>query len=171
MGLIPDLAAARDRYAQTLGPDHIRTRIYGILALGWAGQGSQWLHYGRSYLYFAALATPWWFRSIRWSPGTSPPACCLAGTAPSSPYFVAGAIHSGLAMVLTLLIPMRKLLHLERLITLHHFEMIAKTLILTATIVGYAYAMEAFIAWYSGDRFEWQFYRWRMTGSPPGCTG
>jgi molybdopterin-containing oxidoreductase family membrane subunit len=81
------------------------------------------------------------------------------------PYFVAGAIHSGLAMVLTLIIPMRKLLHLERLIQVRHFEALAKTIILTGSIVGYAYVVEGFISWYSGDLHEWQFYKWRLFGS------
>jgi Ni/Fe-hydrogenase subunit HybB-like protein len=165
VGLIPDLAAARDRYEETLGPDSTRARIYRVMALGWSGAGDQWHHYGRSYLFFAALATPLvisvhsvvsWDFAMSLLPGWH--------SAIFPPYFVAGAIHSGLAMVLTLLIPMRKLLHLESLIELHHFEMLAKTIILTATIVGYAYAVEAFIAWYSGDLIEWQFFKWRSFG-------
>jgi len=165
VGMIPDLAAARDRYEDTLGPDSLRARIYRVLALGWSGAGSQWRHYGRSYLFFAALATPLvisvhsvvsWDFAMSLLPGWH--------SAIFPPYFVAGAIHSGLAMVLTLLIPMRKLLHLERLIEPYHFEMLAKTIILTATIVGYAYGVEAFIAWYSGDRVEWQFHQWRTLG-------
>ena len=166
VGLIPDMAAARDRYEEVLGPDAFRTRLYRLMALGWSGAGSQWRHYGRSYLYFAALATPLVISVhsvVSWDFAMS----LLPGWHSTifPPYFVAGAIHSGLAMVLTLLIPMRKLLHLERLITLRHFEMVAKTIILTAAIVGYSYGMEAFIAWYSGDIFEWQFYQWRMAGS------
>jgi Ni/Fe-hydrogenase subunit HybB-like protein len=166
VGLIPDLAAARDRYEETLGSDSLRTRLYRTMALGWTGAGNQWRHYGRSYLFFAALATPLvisvhsvvsWDFAMSLLPGWH--------SAIFPPYFVAGAIHSGLAMVLTLLIPMRRLLHLERLIELHHFEALAKTIILTATIVGYAYAVEAFIAWYSGDIFEWQFFKWRTFGS------
>jgi len=166
VGLIPDMAAARDRYLETEGPDSFRTRIYRAMALGWSGSGNQWRHYGRSYLFFAALATPLvisvhsvvsWDFAMSLLPGWH--------SVIFPPYFVAGAIHSGLAMVLTLLIPMRKLLHLERLIQLHHFEMLAKTIILTATIVGYAYAVEAFVAWYSGDLVEWQFFKWRLFGS------
>ena len=165
IGMIPDLAAARDRYLETLGPDHLRTKIYRALALGWSGSGNQWRHYGRSYLFFAALATPLvvsvhsvvsWDFAMSLLPGWH--------SVIFPPYFVAGAIHSGLAMVLTLLIPMRKLLHLERLIQPHHFEMLAKTIILTATIVGYAYAVETFIAWYSGDLIEWQNLKWRLFG-------
>ncbi len=165
VGLIPDMAAARDRYLELLGPDHLRTRIYRVMALGWSGSGNQWHHYGRSYLFFAALATPLvisvhsvvsWDFAMSLLPGWHSPIF--------PPYFVAGAIHSGLAMVLTLLIPMRKLLRLERLIHLHHFEMLAKTIILTGSIVGYAYGVEAFIAWYSGDLIEWQFFKWRILG-------
>ena len=167
VGLIPDVAAARDRCEGTLGPVAFRTRLYRAMALGWSGTGLQWRHYGRSYLYFAALATPLvisvhsvvsWDFAVSLLPGWH--------STIFPPYFVAGAIHSGLAMVLTLLIPMRKLLHLERLLTLHHFEMVAKTIVFTACIVGYAYVAEVFIAWYTGDPFEWQFYLWRMTGSP-----
>jgi Ni/Fe-hydrogenase subunit HybB-like protein len=166
VGLIPDLAAARDRYQETYGPDHFRSKLYRAMALGWSGRGSQWHHYGRSYLFFAALATPLvvsvhsvvsWDFAMSLLPGWH--------SAIFPPYFVAGAIHSGLAMVLTLLIPMRKLLHLERQIGLHHFEMLAKTIILTASIVGYAYFVEGFISWYSGDLVEWQFYKWRLFGS------
>lgn len=165
VGLIPDLAAARDRFEEKFGLNSIRTRIYRLLALGWSGSGSQWRHYGRSYLYFAALATPLVISVhsvVSWDFAMS----ILPGWHSTifPPYFVAGAIHSGLAMVLTLLMPMRKLLRLERLIKLHHFEMVAKTLVLTAAIVGYSYACEIFVAWYSGNIFEWQFYKWRMTG-------
>ncbi|GAB7028218.1 quinol:electron acceptor oxidoreductase subunit ActD [Geotalea toluenoxydans] len=165
VGMIPDLAAARDRYEEKYGPKNIRAGIYRVMALGWSGTGNQWRHYGRSYLYFAALATPLVISVhsvVSWDFAMS----LLPGWHSTifPPYFVAGAIHSGLAMVLTLLIPMRKLLHLERLIQLHHFEMVAKTIILTAAIVGYSYACEVFIAWYSGNPFEWQFYKWRMTG-------
>lgn len=165
VGMLPDLAAARDRYLQVLGPDHPRSRIYRALALGWSGAGSQWHHYGRSYLFFAAFATPLvvsvhsvvsWDFAMSLLPGWH--------SAIFPPYFVAGAIHSGLAMVLTLLIPMRKLLRLERLVLPHHFEMLAKTVVLTATIVGYAYIVELFIAWYSGDIFEWQLFKWRLFG-------
>ncbi|GFO54048.1 hypothetical protein GMSM_10550 [Geomonas sp. Red276] len=165
VGLIPDLAAARDRYLDRHGPVAFRTRLYRAMSLGWSGTGSQWHHYGRSYLFFAALATPLvvsvhsvvsWDFAMSLLPGWH--------SAIFPPYFVAGAIHSGLAMVLTLVIPMRKLLHLERLIKVRHFEAVAKTIILTGSIVGYAYVVEGFISWYSGDLVEWQFYKWRIAG-------
>ena len=165
IGLIPDLAAARDRYSEEFGPSHPRTTLYRRLALGWSGSGNQWRHYGRGYLFFAALATPLVISVhsvVSWDFAMSN----LAGWHSTlfAPYFVAGAIHSGLAMVLTLLIPMRRLLGLERVIDRDHFEAVALTMIATSLIVGYAYAVEPFISWYSGDLFEKQFAVWRATG-------
>jgi Ni/Fe-hydrogenase subunit HybB-like protein len=166
VGLIPDMAAARDRFEERHG-EIFRTKLYRAMALGWSGAGSQWHHYGRSYLFFAALATPLvvsvhsvvsWDFAMSLLPGWH--------SAIFPPYFVAGAIHSGLAMVLTLMIPMRKLLHLERLIQVKHMEAVAKTIILTGSIVGYAYICEAFMAWYSGDIYESQLFNWRVTGTP-----
>jgi Ni/Fe-hydrogenase subunit HybB-like protein len=165
VGLIPDLAAARDRCERVLGRTHLRTRIYRLLSLGWTGAGNQWRHYGRGYLFFAALATPLvisvhsvvsWDFAMSNLPGWH--------TTIFAPYFVAGAIHSGLAMVLTLIIPMRRLLKLERVITVDHFEAVALTILVTTCIVGYAYTIEPFMAWYSGDQFEQQFAWWRATG-------
>jgi len=165
VGLIPDVAAARDRCAEALGENHPRTRVYRWMALGWTGSTRQWHHYGRAYLFFAALATPLvisvhsvvsWDFAMGNLPGWH--------TTIFAPYFVAGAIHSGLAMVIVLLIPMRRLLRLDRLIRLEHFDAMAKTMLVTALIVGYAYVIEPFIAWYSGDRFEQQFAAYRATG-------
>ncbi len=165
VGLIPDLAAARDRFFLERGPDNWRTRFYRYLSLGWSGSNVQWHHHSRAYLFFAALATPLvisvhsvvsWDFAMGILPGWH--------TTIFAPYFVAGAIHSGLAMVLTLLIPLRKLLGLERLITIRHFESVAQTMIVTTLIVGYAYMIEPFISWYSGDLFERQFAWWRATG-------
>lgn len=165
VGIIPDLAAARDRWELTAGADHPRTRLYRAFALGWSGSGNQWRHHGRGYLFFAALATPLvisvhsvvsWDFAMANLPGWH--------TTIFAPYFVAGAIHSGLAMVLTLLIPMRRLLRLERVMTVDHFEAVALTMIVTALIVGYAYVIEPFMSWYSGDLYEKQFAFWRATG-------
>jgi molybdopterin-containing oxidoreductase family membrane subunit len=165
VGMIPDLASARDRWSKIAGPEHPRTRFYRRLSLGWTGSGEQWRHYGRSYLFFAALATPLVVSVhsvVSWDFATG----ILPGwhTTIFPPYFVAGAIHSGLAMVLTLVIPMRKLLRLEAVITRKHLEDIARTIIVTTLIVGYAYVIEPFIAWYSGEHFEQQFAWWRATG-------
>jgi molybdopterin-containing oxidoreductase family membrane subunit len=165
VGLVPDAAAARDRAAAKLGADHPRTRLYHRLALGWTGSTLQWHHFGRSYLFFAALATPLvisvhsvvsWDFAMANLPGWH--------TTIFAPYFVAGAIHSGLAMVLVLMIPMRRLLRLQRVIRPEHFDAVAKTMLVTALIVGYAYLIEPFIAWYSGDRIEGQFAIWRASG-------
>jgi Ni/Fe-hydrogenase subunit HybB-like protein len=165
VGLIPDLASIRDRLSATLGPNNLRARFYRRLALGWTGSHTQWRHYGRSYLYFAALATPLVISVhsvVSWDFAMS----ILPGwhTTIFAPYFVAGAIHSGLAMVLVLLIPMRKFLRLERVIHLDQFEAVALTMIVTGLIVGYAYVVEPFISWYSGDLFEKQFTVWRASG-------
>jgi molybdopterin-containing oxidoreductase family membrane subunit len=165
VGLIPDLAAARDRAEARFGPKHIRSLLYRFFSLGWSFAGSQWRHYGRGYLFFAALATPLvvsvhsvvsWDFAMGNLPGWH--------TTIFAPYFVAGAIHSGLAMVLTLVIPMRRFLHLERIITADHFEAVAQTMIVTTLVVGYAYLVEPFISWYSGDVFERQSAVWRATG-------
>ena len=166
VGLIPDLAAARDRSELQFGRDHPRTRLYRQFALGWCGSGNQWRHYGRAYLFFAALATPLvisvhsvvsWDFAMSLLPGWH--------TTLFPPYFVAGAIHSGLAMVLTLLIPMRRLLRLERVIRWDHLEAVAQTMVVTTLIMGYAYVIEPFIAWYTGDLQERQFALWRAAGS------
>jgi Ni/Fe-hydrogenase subunit HybB-like protein len=165
VGLIPDVAAARDRCAESLGADHPRTKLYSKMALGWTGSSRQWHHFGRAYLFFAALATPLvisvhsvvsWDFAMAQLPGWH--------TTIFAPYFVAGAIHSGLAMVLTLVIPMRRLLRLDKLITMEHFNAMAKTMVVTALIVGYTYIIEPFIAWYSHDIFEQQFSVYRATG-------
>lgn len=166
VGLWPDLAAARDRAVRELGPKHWRTQFYRFLALGWTGSGNDWLHHGRGFLFFAALATPLvvsvhsvvsWDFAMGLLPGWH--------TTIFAPYFVAGAIHSGLAMVLTLMIPMRRLLKLERVLSIDQFEALAQTMIVTTVIVGYAYLIEPFMSWYSGDLFEQQFAWWRATGS------
>jgi molybdopterin-containing oxidoreductase family membrane subunit len=164
VGLIPDLAAAREYFREHKGEDHPRTRLYKILSLGWIGAASQWRHYGRAYLFFAALATPLvisvhsivsWDFAMSLLPGWH--------TTIFAPYFVAGAIHSGLAMVLVLMIPMRKLLKLQTLIGVRHFEKVAQTMLVTAAILGYSYGVLPFMSWYSKNIFDWQFEKWRMT--------
>ena len=158
-GLLPDLATVRD---QASG---LRKRIFTILSLGWTGRYEQWRHYTRGYLFFAALATPLVISVhsvVSWDFALS--------VVPSwhstifAPYFVAGAIHSGLAMVLTLLIPLRRVFHYEKIITMEVLESVAKTIILTGLIVGYAYAVEHFLAWYSVNSVELESFRWRAFG-------
>ncbi len=158
-GLVPDFAVVRDK---TQG---MRRKIYGFFSLGWTGTNRQWHHYGSSYLLLAALATPLvvsvhsvvsWDFALSIIPGYH--------STIFPPYFVAGAIHSGLAMVLTLLIPLRKIFHFEEIITIRTLERIAQTIILMGSIVGYAYIIEYFIAWYSGNIFERQTFLFRAIG-------
>jgi molybdopterin-containing oxidoreductase family membrane subunit len=158
-GLVPDLAAARDRARG------IRQKIYGFFSLGWTGTDRQWHHYGAAYLLLAGLATPLvvsvhsvvsWDFALAIIPGYH--------STIFAPYFVAGAIHSGLAMVLTLLIPLRRIFRFEKIITLKDLESIAKTTILTGLIIGYSYIIEYFMAWYSGNIFERQTFIFRAIG-------
>jgi molybdopterin-containing oxidoreductase family membrane subunit len=158
-GLVPDLAAVRDR------AQGIRRKIYGFFSLGWAGTDRQWHHYGAAYLLLAGLATPLvvsvhsvvsWDFALAIIPGYH--------STIFAPYFVAGAIHSGLAMVLTLLIPLRRFFHFEKIITLRDLEAVAKTTILTGIIIGYSYIIEYFMAWYSGNIFEKQTFLFRAIG-------
>jgi len=158
-GMIPDLAAARDAATGR------RRRIYRLLSLGWRSEHDQWRHYLRGYMCLAALATPLVISVhsvVSWDFGMS----LLPGwhTTIFAPYFVAGAIHSGLAMVIVLLIPMRHYLRLKSVVQLRHLEQAALLMILTGWILGYAYIVEPFIAWYSGDVFERQFSAWRAFG-------
>jgi molybdopterin-containing oxidoreductase family membrane subunit len=164
-GLIPDAAAARDRYAQKYGPDHWRAKFFNAIALGWSGTLSEWRHYNRSYMLFALLATPLVVSVhsiVSWDFASS----LLPGWHSTifAPYFVAGAIHSGLAMALTLLIPLRKFLNLKSLITNTHLEIVAKTIIVTTLIIAYTYVIEPLIELYTGNKFNIQFTHWRFTG-------
>jgi len=160
LGLVPDLAVVRDRSSG------LRARLYGLASLGWQGSGSQWRHYNALYGFFAALATPLvvsvhsvvsWDFAMAIAPGWH--------STIFAPYFVAGAIFSGLAMVLTILIPMRRLYGLEEYVTLEHFESLAKLIIATSLIVGYSYATEAFVAWYRGSDYERNTFFDRATGA------
>ncbi len=150
VGLIPDLATMRDRSVTKL-----RKMVYGIFALGWRGSTRHWLHYETAYLILAALATPL-VLSVHTIVSFDFAVSNVPGwhTTIFPPYFVAGAIFSGFAMVLTLMIPARKIFDLEHLVTIKHLENMAKVILLTGSMVGYAYAMEFFIAWYSGNPYE-----------------
>ena len=150
VGLIPDLATIRDR-AKT----PIRRFIYGFLALGWRGSQRQWHHYETAYLILAALATPL-VLSVHSIVSMDFAVSLLPGwhTTVFPPYFVAGAIFSGFAMVLTLMVICRTVFKLEHIVTLRHFDFMAKIMLVTGTMVGYAYATEFFTAWYSGNPYE-----------------
>ena len=161
LGLIPDLATARDHTSEGK-----RKKLYTALSLGWTGRYEQWRHYSRSYLALACLATPLVISVhsvVSWDFAMS----LVRGwhTTIFAPYFVAGAIHSGLAMVITLLVPLRKVLRLERILTVYYFEQMAFFLILTGSIVAYSYGIESFISWYSADKFERQFSMYRAFGT------
>jgi Ni/Fe-hydrogenase subunit HybB-like protein len=150
VGLIPDLATMRDR-----ATTKARRFAYGLFSLGWRGSTRHWQNYEKAYLLLAGLATPL-VLSVHTIVSFDFAVSQLPGwhTTIFPPYFVAGAIFSGFAMVLTLLIPIRKWYGLEHIITIKHLENMAKIILLTGTMVGYAYAMEFFIAWYSGNPYE-----------------
>ena len=150
IGLIPDLASMRDRAVS-----RVRRFVFGILAIGWRGANRQWRHYELTYLILAGISTPL-VLSVHSVVSTDFAVSILPGwhTTIFPPYFVAGAIFSGFAMVMTLSIIMRKLFHLEDFITLRHLERMSKIMLLTGMMVGYAYAIEFFIAWYSGNIYE-----------------
>ncbi len=150
VGLIPDFATLRDR-AKT----KVKKIIYGILSLGWRSSNRHWQNYELAYLMLAGLSTPL-VLSVHSIVSTDFAVSLLPGwhTTIFPPYFVAGAIFSGFAMVLTLAIPVRKIYGLENIITLGHLEKMAKIMLVTGSMVGYAYAMEFFIAWYSNNTYE-----------------
>ena len=150
MGMIPDLATLRDRAISKT-----KQVLYGLFALGWRGSNRQWLRYERAYLLLAALATPL-VLSVHSVVSFDFAVAQLPGwhTTIFPPYFVAGAIFSGFAMVMTLIIPARQWFGLKQLVTKRHLENIAKIILLTGSMVGYAYAMEFFIAWYGGNPYE-----------------
>ncbi|HOJ02713.1 MAG TPA: polysulfide reductase NrfD [Bacteroidota bacterium] len=150
VGLIPDLATFRDRAVSK-----VKKVVYGALALGWRGANRQWRNYELAYLMLAGLATPL-VLSVHSVVSTDFATSLIPGwhTTIFPPYFVAGAIFSGFAMVLSLAIIARKVFKLENLITIDHFEKMNKIILVTGSMVGYAYIMEFFIAWYSGNIYE-----------------
>jgi molybdopterin-containing oxidoreductase family membrane subunit len=150
MGLVPDLATLRDR--ATTRPRQI---IYGILALGWRGSHRHWLNYEKAYTILAGISTPL-VLSVHTIVSFDFATSVLPGwhTTIFPPYFVAGAVFSGFAMVMTLLIITRWAYGLENLITMRHLENMAKIILATGSLVFYAYLMEFFIAWYSGNEYE-----------------
>ena len=150
VGLVPDLATLRDR-----AKNKIAFWAYGFLSLGWRGANRHWQNYERAYMILAGLATPL-VLSVHTIVSFDFAVSVIPGwhTTIFPPYFVAGAIFSGFAMVLTLAVPCRKWFGLEDFITIRHIENMNKIILVTGTLVGYAYAMEFFIAWYSGSVYE-----------------
>ena len=150
IGLIPDLATLRDRSANRWA-----AIIYGILAVGWRGSARHWSRYETAYLLLAGLATPL-VLSVHTVVSFDFAISIVPGwhTTIFPPYFVAGAIYSGFAMVLMLAIPIRKIYGLEDFITQRHLDNSAKVMLATGLIVAYGYAMEAFMGWYSGNTYD-----------------
>jgi molybdopterin-containing oxidoreductase family membrane subunit len=150
LGMVPDLATMRDR-----ATSKTKQMLYGIFSLGWRGSMRHWHRYERAYLLLAALATPL-VLSVHSVVSFDFAVSQLPGwhTTIFPPYFVAGAIFSGFAMVMTLAIPARQLWGLKNFITMRHLDNMCKIILFTGSIVGYAYSMEFFIAWYSGEIYE-----------------
>ncbi len=154
LGLVPDLALVRDR-----APERWRRRIYAVFALGWRGSSHDWHRWRIGYGLLGGIATPL-VVSVHSIVSSDFAIAQLPGwhSVIFPPYFVAGAIFSGFAMVLTLMIPARRLYHLEHVITTRHLDSMAKMLLVTGWIVLYAYVIEIWSGWYSGDRFEYYTY-------------
>ena len=161
IGLIPDFATLRDR-----AENNYAKMIYGLLAMGWRGSARHWARYEMAYLLLAGLATP-----LVLSVHTVVSFDFAVGVVPGwhttifPPYFVAGAIYSGFAMVLMLAIPIRKIYGLEDFITDRHLQNSAKVMLATGWIVAYGYAVEAFMGWYGGNRYD-QNLLWNRLHGP-----
>jgi molybdopterin-containing oxidoreductase family membrane subunit len=161
LGLIPDLAALRDR-ADT----RLKRTIYGFFALGWRGSGRHWAEYKWAYLLLAGLSTPL-VLSVHTIVSFDFAVSVIPGwhTTVFPPYFVAGAIFSGFAMVMTWMVPARQFLGLKDVVTIRHLENMNKVMLATGMMVAYGYVMEHFMAWYSGNQFEfYQFFMTRQRG-------
>ncbi|MEO0255536.1 MAG: NrfD/PsrC family molybdoenzyme membrane anchor subunit [candidate division WOR-3 bacterium] len=160
VGMIPDLAVAARYYK-----DKIRNLFYKILSIGFKGTKREWENYNQLYLYLAAFATPLvvsvhsvvsWDFAMSILPGWH--------TTIFAPYFVAGAIFSGSAMVITLTVPLRKILKLENYIRKEHFDDLSKILLFTSLIVTYSYIVELYLAFYGENPFEKELFRFRVLG-------
>jgi len=160
VGLIPDVAAVRDRAKHPL-----MKLLYTLLSFGWTGANYQWKHFYGAYLFFAAIATPLvfsvhsvvsWDFAMAQTPGWH--------STLFAPYFVAGAIFSGVALVINLLIPIRTTFKLEHIVTIDHMEKLAKLVLLTSTMVGYSYMNEFFMAWFGPNKAERDVFWFRATG-------
>ena len=164
VGLIPDLATLRDRAKSPL-----RRMVYGALALGWRGSNRAWQNYERAYLILAAISTPL-VLSVHSVVSFDFATSLIPGwhTTIFPPYFVAGAVFSGFAMVMTLMLVTRAVYGVRSIVTMKHLELMNKIMLTTGSLVGYAYGMEFFIAWYSGDQYEqWLFFHNRASLDGP----
>jgi Ni/Fe-hydrogenase subunit HybB-like protein len=160
VGIIPDAAAARDR-----AKNPFMRLLLTVASFGWTGANNQWKHFYSAYLYFAAFATPLvlsvhsvvsWDFAVSQIPGWH--------STIFAPYFVAGAIFSGVALVINLLIPIRWGFKLQHIVTQDHIEKLSKLVLLTSTIVGYSYMVEFFCAWYGPNKYERDMFWYRFTG-------
>ncbi len=160
VGLLPDLATLRDR-----ATTRVRQVVFGVLSLGWRGSARHWRHYEMAYLLLAGLSTPL-VVSVHSIVSFDFAVSVIPGwhTTIFPPYFVAGAIFSGFAMVVTLMILARKVYHLENLITMKHLDNMCKVMLATSMIVGYSYAVEFFTAFFSGNPYERFVFVNRATG-------
>src|ERR1700677_5399767 len=163
IGMVPDFGTMRDR-----AKSKFAQYFFGILCLGWRGSVRHWMRYETASLLLAGLATPL-VLSVHTVISFDFAVAVLPGwhTTIFPPYFVAGAIYSGFAMVLTLAIPLRKFYHLEGLITIRHIDNMGKVMLATGFIVAYGYGMEVFMAWYSASHWE-AFMMWNRVFGPMG---
>jgi len=158
IGLIPDLATFRDKAAKP-----IVKKIYGVLAMGWRGSARHWYRYETAYLILAGLSTPL-VLSVHTVVSFDFSVSLIPGWHATifPPYFVAGAVYAGFAMVLTLAIPLRAIYKLHDFITMRHLENMAKVTLVTGLIVVYGYGCELFFGWYSGSLYEREMLRLRV---------
>ncbi len=160
LGMIPDLATMRDRAKNPWA-----ARTYGILSLGWRNSARHWAHYNKAYLILAGLATP-----LVVSVHTTVSMDFASAIVPAwhstvfPPYFVAGAIFCGFAMVLVITIPMRHFYHLKNLITVKHLDNMGKVMLASGLVVSYGYLMDAWMAWYHNEPFDSYIYTNRFFG-------
>ncbi len=160
IGLVPDIAVLRDRETNP-----IRKRIFAQLALGWRNTDREWRHFVRAYLFLAAFSTPL-VLSVHSVVSFDFAMSDVPGwhTTIFPPYFVAGAIYSGIGMVFTIIIPLRKWFNLKHYVTINDLDAAAKLALFTSLVVGVSYACEWFVAWYSGSPAEKQFFANRLWG-------
>src|ERR1700710_1354830 len=163
VGMIPDFGTLRDRATMPAAK-----YFYGLLSLGWRGSTRHWIRYETASLLLAGLSTPL-VLSVHTVISFDFAVAALAGwhTTIFPPYFVAGAIYSGFAMVITLAVPIRKFYHLEGMITIRHIDNMGKVMLATGLIVAYGYSMEVFMSWYSASHWEF-FMMWNRIFGPMG---
>jgi Ni/Fe-hydrogenase subunit HybB-like protein len=160
VGLIPDLATLRDRSQNRVG-----RAVYGILAMGWRGSARHWDRYETATLLLAGIATPL-VVSVHTVVSLDFAVAIVPGWHATifPPYFVAGAIYGGFAMVMTLAIPLRKIYGLEDFVTMRHLNYMSRVMLATGMVVAYGYTMETFMAWYGNNPYERFTVLNRMTG-------